>query len=1328
MPSIQYQASSIQYKEKRVMNLGKKFKIEVHTQDSGLRTQDSRCGSKLPHSIFFCLLSFVLCLVSCILWIGCGERENRNLVNARMLIQQGKYKAPQEIEALRDELNLVLEEDSEDPEALCPLKALEIIEPNANITSQQEAIARIMSLVGAIEDEMKKLEAIDKDLLTDEDKENLEKLNRKWNLSLEPAVLVLKSQADWISDVGRPAIDLLIESLKVSNPVIQKDVADLLVSLREQSFEALVEALADDSSIVRRQVVIALGKIGDEDAVEPLARLLDDEDPGVRFYIPVALDMIAEANVPGSPGMEKIVNSLHKAVENEMAQVRVAATNILGRMEDETGIDLLIQLLADDNSYIKTSATNALTKIGEQVVPKLIEVLNNEAENVSLPPTDFIGDKIGDRYKKELAKRAALQVSAASILGGIKDPRAITPLLEAMKREADTDATEEEKSNAASVRSGASAALTAIGPAAVVPLIDILETSGNENARGNAASILGAIGDKRAVVPLINALKDEEKSVRANAAASLGTLDDRRAVSSLMEALKDDDVVTRTNAAASLGTIADKTATQALIDVVVDPEKKEREQVRDAAIGALGTLKDTTALETLVKVVIDEYEKDGIRKSAMSALRTIENSWPSEALIGLLKGEMVYGVSMPTEGVVSRWLKQEGDKNLFKDFTVLAEISNGEGKTEIKAPNQGTLVRIYVKEGEKAKSGALICLISFEDKEIDQEERSSIRSAAASALGKVKGDGALLALMRSARKDKSAAVRKNAANSIWEIDNAGGRETLIKVLKGDDSGIVRSVAALGLGKGNLKGEDGVSPLIHTMRKDKYESARVQAAWSLGEIANKRAIEALIDVIVEGRKGEAEASAVVSEAVTALDKIAAPAIDFLVAVLEEKDIDEIPRSKAARVLGLIENVKATEPLIAALKDESVVVRSEAAKALGVIVDRRAAEPLIEALVDEGEWVTVRANAVTSLGNIKDERAVVPLIDALESGIAAIRGDAVVALGKIKDKRATMPLIRILEDEKEDDTIRANAISSLGSIADTRSVDALMAALNNGALSIRQNAAVALGDLAANAAVEPLMAIASNVNEPVDLRANAAEALGKIGDVRVASLLRDRLGDHNESDAVWKKVAHAAEELRVAGVPAWVSERARDSWEAAGLRFAAFMALTGSLEHLSVMLEMLDHSTKEIRAGAAIALGKTGSKEAVQPLIDKLQNDGEEIVRRDSAKALADLADPASEQALIKAHQEDAKESVRIEAAVALGNIGGQDGVAALINTIQDTSIGKNIRCNAAKALGTAGKDEAVPALKECLEDNIGDIHFEAAEALRKITGQSFGYER
>lgn len=1261
-----------------------------------------------------CILCFALCAFLC---ISCGEKENKNLVNARDLIQQGKYKESQDVTALRSELDLVLSADAGDTQALCPRKALDIIGSGANAATQQKAVEEIIKLVTSVEAEIKKLDAIDKDLLTDDDKDKLEKLNRQWVLSLEPSAIILKSQTGWISNVGQPAVDLLIELLKTPNPAIQDDIVDLFVSFKDLTFDALIKALQNPNDMVRRHAVIALGKIGDERAIEPITERLNDEAPGVRFYVPVALDMI---------GGEKIIEPMHEALKNEMAKVRTAAANILGKIEDEAGIDSLMNLLADNDSYAKTSAINALTKIGKPAVPKLIAVLETDAENITLPPTEFIGDKIGNEYKKVLAKRAALEVSAASILGNINDPRAVAPLIEVLKKKASAEATEEEKANVASIRSGAAAALTVIGPAAVEPLISILESpTQDEETRIQVISILGGIGDKRSVEPLIAALKeDSKKSIRSSSAASLGLLIDRRAVPALIAALKDEDVVTRANAAASLGTIKDKRATQPLIDVIMD--ETEREKIRSAAIGSLGTIKDTLALDPLVKILIDEYEKEGIRKSAASALRVMENAWASEALIGLLKGEVVYGIFMPEKGSVSRWVKKEGDGNMPGEQ--ILEVSAAAGKTMVEAPARGKLVKIYIKAGEEAEAKALLGLISYDDRDIDQEERSSIRSAAAYSLGKVKGENALEALLRSVRKDKSAAVRKNAATALWELDKADARSTLIKVLKGDDSGSVRSNAALALGKGAVKGASAVSPLINALQNDKYDSTRENAAWSLGEINNEGSVTPLVSTVVEGRKGKEESSAVVNQVITALDKQAAKAVDQLIDVLEDKEIDEVPRSIAARILGLIESANAIEPLKTALKDESVVVRSEAAKSLGLIVNRSSREALVEVLVNEDEWITTRANAATALQRIKDELAVEPLIKELSSEITAIRSNAVLALGPLQDKRATLPLMQIVENEAEDDTIRANAIVSIGTIGDSQAVDVIMAALKSDNITMRQKAADALGALEVNAAVEPLMEILRDMSQPVVLRTSAATALGKIGDDRVAPLLRQRLDDKNESDAVWKAVGIAAGKLRVSQVSPWVSERAYDTWELAAVRSAAFKALTASVSDLTKLVEMLSDATVAIRSGAALALGETGNKDAIQPLIEKMQKDGEEAVRRDSAIGLASLADPSSEQALIKAHQEDATASVRIQSALALGNIKGQAGIAALIKTVQDTSIGRNIRANSAKALGNAGSAEAVPALKTALEDNLAVVHFEAAEALRKITGENYGYER
>jgi HEAT repeat protein len=156
-------------------------------------------------------------------------------------------------------------------------------------------------------------------------------------------------------------------------------------------------------------------------------------------------------------------------------------------------------------------------------------------------------------------------------------------------------------------------------------------------------------------------------------------------------------------------------------------------------------------------------------------------------------------------------------------------------------------------------------------------------------------------------------------------------------------------------------------------------------------------------------------------------------------------------------------------------------------------------------------------------------------------------------------------------------------------------------------------------------------------------------------------------------------------------------------------------------------MIDSPTLEIRYGSALALANTGRKSAIPLIIKKLQSDGEELVRYYSATALGTMADPSSEPALIKAFKEDATASVKNASAIALGNIKGKSGITALISIAQDTAKANDHRWNSATALGTAKSTEAVPMLQKMLSENNGTIHYQTAEALRKITGQKQGYE-
>ena len=92
-------------------------------------------------------------------------------------------------------------------------------------------------------------------------------------------------------------------------------------------------------------------------------------------------------------------------------------------------------------------------------------------------------------------------------------------------------------------------------------------------------------------------------------------------------------------------------------------------------------------------------------------------------------------------------------------------------------------------------------------------------------------------------------------------------------------------------------------------------------------------------------------------------------------------------RSAAVDGLVRlRVKATLPLIRALKSENASVRSCATISLGRIGDKTAVTPLIEALRDEDKFT--RRGAALALGMIGDDKAVGPLITLLEAEMGGL----------------------------------------------------------------------------------------------------------------------------------------------------------------------------------------------------------------------------------------------------------------------------------------------------------------------------------------------------
>jgi HEAT repeat protein len=136
-------------------------------------------------------------------------------------------------------------------------------------------------------------------------------------------------------------------------------------------------------------------------------------------------------------------------------------------------------------------------------------------------------------------------------------------------------------------------------------------------------------------------------------------------------------------------------------------------------------------------------------------------------------------------------------------------------------------------------------------------------------------------------------------------------------------------------------------------------ARRNAAWALGAIDDRRAVDPLIQAL--------------------------------------RDREPAVREQAAWALGAIDDNAAVQSLVGSLKDEDVRVRKQSAWALGAIDDARAVDSLVGALTDQ--QADVREQAAWALGSLGDSRALSGLLGALKDTSPGVRRQAAWALGAI-----------------------------------------------------------------------------------------------------------------------------------------------------------------------------------------------------------------------------------------------------------------------------------------------------------------------------------------
>jgi HEAT repeat protein len=387
-----------------------------------------------------------------------------------------------------------------------------------------------------------------------------------------------------------------------------------------------------------------------------------------------------------------------------------------------------------------------------------------------------------------------------------------------------------------------------------------------------------------------------------------------------------------------------------------------------------------------------------------------------------------------------------------------------------------------------------------------------------------------------ALKYQDTNIQMSATKALGEIGDERAASHLIQLLKEDEEEEVQNEVLESLVK---IGDSAVDPLISALNDEKlHEGAKAAlirmgepASRNLmykynnqnrdtkiyfidimGEIGDKNSVEHLIRILKTIKNHDSFDCDILTSTLNALGKIGdEKATDIVHDLYFRFCHSESDNYLTELFMDVIINVdrEGSDFLIQELTSNDLDVREDVADVLMGMESQKVIGSLIQALKDKNGDI-FRKRAAEILCRI-GESAVIPLIHALKDDDRYLRFGAADSLGEIGDKRAVKPLIYALKDK--DSYIRLEAARALDKIGwkskgGQENVYYLIAKAN-------WREVIKIGKLA----VLPL--IQSLKDGEMDLRYDAADALGEIGDERALKQLNRTLKDDDID--VRKKVA-------------------------------------------------------------------------------------------------------------------------------------------------------------------------------------------------------------
>ncbi|UCH71432.1 MAG: HEAT repeat domain-containing protein, partial [Thermoplasmatales archaeon] len=512
-------------------------------------------------------------------------------------------------------------------------------------------------------------------------------------------------------------------------------------------------------------------------------------------------------------GVSKDIDGLIKALKYPKWYIRRDAVKWLDKLKVRKTAKLLIQLLKDEDKYVRGSSEDALINMGSSVVELLIEYINDENKKM--------------RYR------------VASVLGRIGDNRAIEPIK--MLLEDDDEL----------VRISARYALKNLNwnpdlKTPQKPTPDQVTKPARQSLKKDRTPKIKIKG--KTVEAILPYLKDNDKNVRLKAIKALKKIKDEKVVDLLIQSLKDKDLDIRYEAVMALGKIKNSKALNPLTKLLWDEFLSVQQQV----LKALGAIGDAKAVDPIIQALKDKviYTNgfETIEKIGKSAIKPLikfirdDDYWIRHYTAETLEK---IGWKPANETEKAHYLIAKDD---YKGWEEIVKLGNFALEPLIQSLSYDKFPRFgdIIFPDDRAVALSKLGEIALEPLiKVLKEGNSNTRRYAAEALMLI-GDVRALEPLAQALNDENSDVRHEAISAFSHYSDEKVIDVYIKykVFEHKDPQVRKSAMR---DIGWREDYRLVEPLLKALKEERWGIIDA-AVHSLAELKEKRAVEPLIQLL------------------------------------------------------------------------------------------------------------------------------------------------------------------------------------------------------------------------------------------------------------------------------------------------------------------------------------------------------------------------------------------------------------------------------------------------------------------------------------------------